>query len=276
MRPRRPRVRHRGLTTATASVTESPAQRASHTLWVKIPAHELPACPPTSRAGRRDRASSQATRGVPRNAYRRRSRTGSHSPSSLSAPTRSCDRACLKSTLDAYLSAIIKHDPAAAPLADSYRHTENAINIPLGKGVWQSVTGLGKVQRRYIDPVSGQAAYYGIVEENGKLAIVTARLRVEDRAITEGRVVYRSRRRPRPARREAAECLESRQPDSDSSPGACAAAGQTPAPRNDARDRQQLLRWDHLARWHRRARAPGLQSIRERHTRHRPARRCRR
>jgi hypothetical protein len=41
------------------------------------------------------------------------------------------------------------------------------------------------VQRRYIDPVSSQAAYYGIVDESGKLAIVTARLRVEDRAITE-------------------------------------------------------------------------------------------
>ncbi|HXR93571.1 MAG TPA: hypothetical protein VN750_25175, partial [Steroidobacteraceae bacterium] len=97
----------------------------------------------------------------------------------------SCDRACLESILDQYLSAILEHDPAAAPLAGSYRHTENAINIPLGKGVWQSVTGLGKVQRRYIDPVSSQAAYYGIVDESGKLAIVTARLRVEDRAITE-------------------------------------------------------------------------------------------
>lgn len=96
-----------------------------------------------------------------------------------------CDRACLKSLLDRYLAAVIKHDPAAAPLAGSYRHTENAINIPLGKGVWQSVTGLGKVQRRYIDPVSGQAAYYGIVDENGKLAIVTARLRIEDREVTE-------------------------------------------------------------------------------------------
>ncbi len=96
-----------------------------------------------------------------------------------------CDRMCLKSLLDRYLAAVIKHDPAAAPLAGSYRHTENAINIPLGKGVWQSVTALGKVQRRYLDPVSGQAAYYGIVDESGKLAIVTARLRVEDRAITE-------------------------------------------------------------------------------------------
>lgn len=96
-----------------------------------------------------------------------------------------CDRTCLESVLDRYMAAVVKHDPAAAPLAGSYRHTENAINIPLGKGVWRSVTGLGKVQRRYFDPVSSQAAYYGIVDESGKLAIVTARLRVEDRAITE-------------------------------------------------------------------------------------------
>ncbi len=96
-----------------------------------------------------------------------------------------CDRACLKQTLDAYLKAVLQHDPTAAPLAGSYRHTENAINKPLGKGVWESVTGLGKMQRRYVDPVSGQAAYYGLVDESGKIAVVTARLRVEDRQITE-------------------------------------------------------------------------------------------
>jgi hypothetical protein len=96
-----------------------------------------------------------------------------------------CDRACLKSVLDQYLTAVTRHDPAAAPLAAGYRHTENAINIPLGKGVWNSVTALGKVQRRYIDPQSNQAAYYGIADENGKLAVVTARLRVENRSIIE-------------------------------------------------------------------------------------------
>ena len=74
---------------------------------------------------------------------------------------------------------------SAAPLAPSYRHTENAINIPLGQGVWQSVTALGQVQRRYLDPISGQAAYYGIVVEGQALAVVTARLRIENRTITE-------------------------------------------------------------------------------------------
>jgi ketosteroid isomerase-like protein len=101
------------------------------------------------------------------------------------ATAASCDRPCLKSLLDGYLTAVIRHDPAAAALAGSYRHTENAINVPLGKGVWQSVTGLGQVQRRYLDPVSGQAAYYGILTEGDKLVITTVRVRIENRMITE-------------------------------------------------------------------------------------------
>jgi len=96
-----------------------------------------------------------------------------------------CDRACLRTMLDQYLNAVIKHDPAAAPLVVGFRQTENAINVRPGNGVWKTVTGLGTVQRRYLDPVSGQAAYYGTVEESGGTAIVTVRVRVEGRRLTE-------------------------------------------------------------------------------------------
>jgi hypothetical protein len=96
-----------------------------------------------------------------------------------------CDRACLRSTLDQYLSAVIAHDPARAPLLVGFRQTENAVVVPFGAGVWKSVTGLGALQRRYLDPVSGQAAYFGIVQEGAGSAIVTVRVRVEDRVITE-------------------------------------------------------------------------------------------
>jgi hypothetical protein len=96
-----------------------------------------------------------------------------------------CDRACLKATLDQYLNAVIKHDPAAAPLMVGFRQTDNAVAIRLGTGVWQSVTALGKVQRRYYDPVSGQAAYFGTVMEGAKPAIATVRVKVEDRKISE-------------------------------------------------------------------------------------------
>jgi hypothetical protein len=96
-----------------------------------------------------------------------------------------CDRACLKNALDQYLNAVIKHDPAAAPLFVGFRQTENAVVVRLGTGVWKSVTGLGKLQRRYLDPVSGQAAYFGVVEEGEGSAIVTVRIKVEQRKIAE-------------------------------------------------------------------------------------------
>lgn len=96
-----------------------------------------------------------------------------------------CDRACLGTMLDQYLDAVVANAPATAPLALGIRQTENAVNVALGKGVWQSVTALGDVQRRYFDPVSGQAAYYGSMAEGSDSALVTARIRVVDREITE-------------------------------------------------------------------------------------------
>src|SRR5262249_24390518 len=96
-----------------------------------------------------------------------------------------CDRACLKTMLDQYLTAVTTHNPSAAPLFPGFRQTENAVVVKLGNGAWKSVTGLGKVQRRHLDSVNGQAAYFGIVEEGTISAIVTARIRVEDRKITE-------------------------------------------------------------------------------------------
>jgi hypothetical protein len=96
-----------------------------------------------------------------------------------------CDRACLKTALDQYLNAVVTHNPSAAPLFGGFRQTENAVVVKFGTGVWKSVTGLGKVQRRFLDPVSGQAAYFGTVEEGAGSAIATARVRVENHKITE-------------------------------------------------------------------------------------------
>lgn len=96
-----------------------------------------------------------------------------------------CDRACLGTMLDQYLAAVVKHDPRAAPLVIGFRQTENAINVPPGGGVWKTVTGLGKMQRRYFDPVSGQAGYYGLIDEGGTVALATVRLRVQNRKLTE-------------------------------------------------------------------------------------------
>jgi hypothetical protein len=96
-----------------------------------------------------------------------------------------CDRACLTTTLDQYLAAIVRHDPAAAPLALGFRQTENAQVRAVGTGLWQSATALGQLQRRYFDAVTEQAGYFGTLDEAAGPAIVTLRLKVEDRKIAE-------------------------------------------------------------------------------------------
>jgi len=104
---------------------------------------------------------------------------------SANASAATCDRTCLKATLDQYLAALVKHDPAGAPLGIAFRQTENAVVSLPGTGLWQSTTALGALQRRYFDTVTEQAGYFGTVEEAAGPAIVTLRLKVEERKIAE-------------------------------------------------------------------------------------------
>ena len=92
-----------------------------------------------------------------------------------------CDRTCLSGALDGYLTAIYKHDPTAVRLAANFKSTENAAVVMPGQGLWQTATGPGTVQRRYLDPQSGQAALIGTLMEGDKTDIVSLRLKVANR-----------------------------------------------------------------------------------------------
>ena len=48
------------------------------------------------------------------------------------ASAQTCDRACLKTTLDQYLNAVVKHDPKAAPLFEGFRQTDNGVVVRPG------------------------------------------------------------------------------------------------------------------------------------------------
>jgi hypothetical protein len=96
-----------------------------------------------------------------------------------------CDRDCLRETLMTYMSAVVANEPDEAGIIVGFRQTENAVVTPTGTGTWQSVTALGEVQRVFLDPVTGQAAYFGSVEERGEPAIVSVRIKVVDRQVTE-------------------------------------------------------------------------------------------
>jgi hypothetical protein len=96
-----------------------------------------------------------------------------------------CDRACLRDMLERYLNAVANDAPSAAPLMVGFRETDNAVVTRPGTGVWKSVTSLGGVQRYFLDPVSGQAAFLGIVNEGNAPAVAAVRIRIVDGLIGE-------------------------------------------------------------------------------------------
>ena len=180
-----------------------------------------------------------------------------------------CDRACLRTMLDQYLAAVVKHDPKAAPLIVGFRQTENAVNVAPGNGVWKTVTGLGKMQRRYLDPVSGQAGYYGLVEEGASVALVTVRLRVQNRRLTEAEW-YIARENdpglngPRQPGRPPANLFNPDYLIANPPPDRVVPPAKRLSREELDRGDPELLRRHHLARRHRGADAPRVRPRRER------------
>ena len=96
-----------------------------------------------------------------------------------------CDRACLKDTMTTYLNALVAQDPSKAPLAANVRFTEDAKDLKVGDGFWKKATKLGDYRQDFIDVKEQVIASWVIVEESGRPAKLTARLKVANRRITE-------------------------------------------------------------------------------------------
>lgn len=96
-----------------------------------------------------------------------------------------CDRACLESIADQYLEAMLQHDPSRAPFAVNLVFTENTIRLPPTEGLWFTSSGLGDFKFYICDQQEGQVAWTGIVKEHEKPVVLSVRLKVVDRQITE-------------------------------------------------------------------------------------------
>jgi hypothetical protein len=100
--------------------------------------------------------------------------------------TKKPDRNDLVSLMEQYLNALSKHDPSAVPIAEDVKFIENTEITQVGKGLWETATG-GPTQFKIFvaDPVEGQVAFLGVIEENNNPVILGARLKVVEGKITE-------------------------------------------------------------------------------------------
>jgi hypothetical protein len=97
----------------------------------------------------------------------------------------SCDRACLQGFADQYLTAMVAHDASKAPFAKNVIFTENTIKLPLTEGLWFTSSGLGDFKFYVCDLQTGQVAWTGIAMEHSKPVLLSVRLKVVNRQVTE-------------------------------------------------------------------------------------------
>lgn len=110
-----------------------------------------------------------------------------------------CDRACLIGFLQGHMKALAARDPSLLKLAAGARFTENNVFIPVGDGLWDTVTGIDAEGLEAADPSTGNAAWFGSVKENGTPAIYAVRIHVANGAIDEiESVVHRRTALPAP------------------------------------------------------------------------------
>ena len=87
-----------------------------------------------------------------------------------------CDRACLQSTVDQVLAAMVAHNARTLPLAPGVRYTENGQELALNDGYWNTASGRGKYSHYFLDPRTNQAGFMGVVTENGDNVIMAMRI----------------------------------------------------------------------------------------------------
>lgn len=101
-----------------------------------------------------------------------------------------CNRECLIQVTEAYLSAMVAREPAKAPVAPTVRFTQNTRPMTLGQGVWESIKGVRGYKVFVTDPTAGQVALYTVVDGAERPGLLTLRMKIDGRRLTEIESVY--------------------------------------------------------------------------------------
>ncbi|MCW2365721.1 hypothetical protein M2341_001168 [Sphingobium sp. B7D2B] len=111
--------------------------------------------------------------------------------SAVNIPT--CNRDCLIGYARDYMAALAKKDPSSLKLAADVQFTENNVVIPIGKGLWRSISKVAPTGLEAADPLTGQVAWFGVVWEHGEPAYYAMRMRVQNDKIDQIETVVHRR-----------------------------------------------------------------------------------
>ncbi|MEI9964018.1 MAG: hypothetical protein WDM92_04245 [Caulobacteraceae bacterium] len=95
-------------------------------------------------------------------------------------------RAALEQMAERCVEALAARDPGRLTLAKDARYTENGVELPLGRGLWRTASGLRDTYRLTVaDPEAGQAVHFRVIEENGDPVFLVVRIRADGKTISQ-------------------------------------------------------------------------------------------
>lgn len=86
------------------------------------------------------------------------------------------ERNQLLAILDDCCAALAANEPARVDWTEGSRYAENCVEFPAGDGVWATCTEIGDYQWSLADPLTGQAARFGTLDESGDGALYVMRI----------------------------------------------------------------------------------------------------
>jgi hypothetical protein len=106
------------------------------------------------------------------------------------APAPECDRACLEGFVARYMDALVVRDASRLPWADRVKISENNVMLPVGDGTWNVADAEQKSSRLiFTDPQTGQAGYFGVIDQRGQPTYFGMRMKVAGGKIAEVEVL---------------------------------------------------------------------------------------
>lgn len=97
-----------------------------------------------------------------------------------------CNYDCLLEFTTNYIEALADRDVERARLAPDVKFSENNVLMPVGNdGLWGTINAVRDGEMMVADEETGNAAWFGIVEEHGNPAYLAMRIKVKNQLITE-------------------------------------------------------------------------------------------
>ena len=111
---------------------------------------------------------------------------GGHTVAMAQSSDSACTREGLKTITDKFFTALETQKSSSLPLAPNVKYTENGIEVPIGKGIWETAVKT-TFKRGMVDLQKCGTHTQAIIEEkdNPKPMLYGVRLKIEDEKISE-------------------------------------------------------------------------------------------